>query len=112
MSLGTSRLVQGTLWASTVDPDDLAALAPGVPADLDRHPEVLVVGGGVIGLATAVYCRRAGTGRVLVIEAARLAAAASGGTGGALIPELHQLSDPPAFMALARASLALYRQLD
>jgi glycine/D-amino acid oxidase-like deaminating enzyme len=107
-----SRLVQGTLWASTVDPDDLAALAPGVPADLDRHPEVLVVGGGVIGLATAVYCRRAGTGRVLVIEAARLAAAASGGAGGALIPELHQLSDPPAFMALARASLALYRQLD
>jgi glycine oxidase len=112
MSLGTLRAVQGTLWASTVDAADQAALDPGVPADLDRHPEVLVVGGGVIGLATAVCCRRAGVGRVLVIEAARLAAAASGGAGGALAPELHQLSDPPAFVALARASLALYRELD
>jgi glycine/D-amino acid oxidase-like deaminating enzyme len=112
MSLGTSRRVQGTLWASTVDAADQAALDPGIPADLDRRPDVLVVGGGVIGLATAVFCRRAGVGRVLVIEAARLAAAASGGAGGALAPALHQLSDPPAFVALARASLALYRQLD
>jgi glycine oxidase len=81
MSSGT-RQVQGTLWASTVDPADQAALDPGVPTDLDRHPEVLVVGGGVIGLATAVFCRRAGVGRVLVIEAARLAGAASGGPAG------------------------------
>jgi glycine oxidase len=111
MNFGIRR-VQGTLWASTVDPADRAALDPGMPADLDRHPDVLVVGGGVIGLATAVFCRRAGMRRVLVIEAARLAAAASGGAGGALAPALHQLSDPPAFVALARASLALYRQLD
>ena len=104
--------VQGTVWASTVDPADRNALEPGVPADLDRHPDVLVVGGGVIGLATAVFYRRAGIGRVLVIEAARLAGAASGGAGGALAPELHQLSDPPAFVALARASLALYREFD
>jgi glycine/D-amino acid oxidase-like deaminating enzyme len=110
MSFGIRR-VQGTVWASTVDPADRAALDPGMPADLDRHPDVLVVGGGVIGLATAVFCRRAGMRRVLVIEAARLAAA-SGGAGGALAPALHQLSDPPAFVALARASLALYRQLD
>jgi glycine oxidase len=111
MSPETMR-VQGTVWASTVHPADRNALEPGVPADLDRHPDVLVVGGGVIGLATAVFCRRAGIGRVLVIEAARLAGAASGGAGGALAPELHQLSDPPAFVALARASLALYREFD
>jgi glycine/D-amino acid oxidase-like deaminating enzyme len=107
-----TRRVQGTLWASTIDPADQATLDPGVPADLDRHPEVLVVGGGVIGLATAVFCRRVGLRRVLVIEAARLAGAASGGAGGALAPALHQLSDPPAFVALARASLALYHELD
>jgi glycine/D-amino acid oxidase-like deaminating enzyme len=104
--------VQGTVWASTVEAADRTALDPGVPANLNRHPDVLVVGGGVIGLATAVFCRRAGVGRVLVIEAGRLAAAASGGAGGALAPELHQLSDPPAFVALARTSLALHRQLD
>jgi glycine oxidase len=101
-----------TLWSATLDPADHAALDPGVPDDLDRHPDVLVVGGGVIGLATALFCGRAGLGRVLVIEAQRLAAAASGGAGGALVPELHQLSDPPAFVALARSSLALYRRLD
>jgi glycine oxidase len=107
-----TRRVQGTVWASTVDPADQATLDPGMPADLDRHPDVLVVGGGVIGLATAVFCRRAGMRQVLVIEAARLAAAASGGAGGALAPALHQLGDPPAFVALAQASLALYHQLD
>ena len=104
--------MQGTLWASTADPADWDALDPGVPGELDRRPDVLVVGGGVVGLATAVCCRRAGIGRVLVVEAGRLAGAASGGAGGALAPELHQLSDPPAFVALARASLALYRELD
>ena len=112
MRLAASRPVRGTVWASTVDPADRAALDPGIPDGLDRRPDVLVVGGGVIGLATAVLCRRAGVGRVLVIEAVRLAAAASGGAGGALAPGLHQLSDPPAFVALARSSLALYRQLE
>jgi glycine/D-amino acid oxidase-like deaminating enzyme len=103
---------RATLWDETVSPADRTMLDPGVPAPLDRNPDVLVVGGGVIGLATAVFCRRAGLGRVLVIEAARLATGASGGAAGALAPELHQLTDPPAFVALARGSLALYRQLD
>jgi glycine/D-amino acid oxidase-like deaminating enzyme len=101
-----------TLWADTLGPGDHALLDPGVPAELERRPDVLVVGGGVMGLATAVFCQRAGLGRVLLIEAARLAVGASGGAAGALVPELHQLSDPPAFVALARSSLGLYRQLD
>ena len=110
----TERALRGrpTLWSATLDPADRAVLDPGVPDDLDRRPDMLVVGGGVIGLATALFCRRAGIGRVLVIEARWLAAAASGGAGGALIPELHQLGGPPAFVTLARSSLALYRQLD
>jgi glycine oxidase len=103
---------RATLWADTLGPGDRALLDPGVPADLERRPDVLVVGGGVVGLATAVFCRRAGLGRVVVVEAAGLASGASGGAGGALIPELHQLSDPPAFVALARSSLGRYRQLD
>lgn len=78
--------MRGTLWEGTVEASDQAALDPGVSAVLDRHPDVLVVGGGVIGLATAVFCRRAGISRVLVIEAGRLAAAASGGAGGGAGP--------------------------
>jgi glycine/D-amino acid oxidase-like deaminating enzyme len=112
MSSGISRRVQGTLWARTVDAVDQVALDPGLPVHLDRHPDVLVIGGGVIGLALAVFCQRAGVGRVLVIEADRLAAAASGGAGGALAPAIRQLGDPPASVQVARASLALYRQLD
>jgi glycine oxidase len=103
---------QPTLWSSTVDAADRAALDPGVHDDLDRRPDVVVVGGGVVGLATALFCRRAGLGRVLVIEARRLAAGASGGAAGLLVPELHRLGDPPAFVAFARSSLALYRRLD
>jgi glycine/D-amino acid oxidase-like deaminating enzyme len=99
------------LWAATLRPADRAALDPGIPDDLDRHPDVLVVGGGIMGLTTALFCREAGLGRVLVIEADRLASAASGGDGGVLAPDLHQLTDPPAFVDLARSSLALYRQL-
>jgi glycine oxidase len=101
-----------TLWADRLDPADGAVLDSGVPADLDRHPDVLVVGGGVIGLVTAVFCQRTGLGRVLVIEAGRLAGGATGGAGGVLAPELHQLTDPPAFVRLARASLTLLRDLD
>ena len=86
-------------------------LDPGASLELDRRPDVLVVGGGVMGLAAALFCREAGLGRVLLIEADRLASAASGGAGGALAPELHHLTDPPAFVALARSSLTLYRQL-
>jgi glycine/D-amino acid oxidase-like deaminating enzyme len=101
-----------TVWADSLDAADHGVLDPGVPADLDRRPDVLVVGGGVIGLATAVFCRRAGLGRVLVIETGRLAGGASGGAGGALAPDLHQLTDPPAFVRLARTSLTLYSDLD
>jgi glycine/D-amino acid oxidase-like deaminating enzyme len=100
------------LWAQTLEPVERAALDPGVPDELDRRPDVLVVGGGVIGLATAVFCRRAGLGRVQLVEAGRLAGGASGGAAGALSPELHQRTDPPAFVELARGSLALYRRLD
>jgi glycine/D-amino acid oxidase-like deaminating enzyme len=100
------------VWADSLDPADRAVLDPGVPGGLGRHPDVLVVGGGVVGLATALFCRRAGLGRVLVIEAKRLAAGASGGAAGALAPDLHRLTDPPAFVQLARASLTLYGDLD
>jgi glycine/D-amino acid oxidase-like deaminating enzyme len=80
--------------------------------DLNRRPDVLVVGGGVVGLCTAVFCRRAAIGSPLLVEGERLAAFASGGAGGVLAPELHQPGDPPGLVALGRASLALYRRLD
>ncbi|HKF92885.1 MAG TPA: FAD-dependent oxidoreductase [Acidimicrobiia bacterium] len=101
-----------TVWRDTAGAGVLAALEPGVPSDLDRRPDVLVVGGGVIGLATAALCMRAGLGRVVLIERERLAAGASGSAAALLTPEAHVWTDPQAFVALARASLQLLRALD
>jgi glycine oxidase len=101
-----------TVWRDTAGAGVLAALEPGVPSDLDRRPDVLVVGGGAVGLATAALCSRAGVGRVVVIERERLAAGASGSAAALLTPEAHVWTDPPPFVALARASLRLLRSLD
>ncbi|WP_426511073.1 NAD(P)/FAD-dependent oxidoreductase [Dactylosporangium sp. McL0621] len=102
-----------TVWDDRRGPDDRARLAPGRPPDLDRSPDVLVVGGGAIGLAAAVFARRAGLGRVTLIERApRLVPGASSGNGGAIAPDLHEESDGPRFVAFGRKSRQLYRDLD
>ena len=106
-------VVRAAVWEEGLSAAERAALGPGVPAELNRRPDVLVVGGGVIGLATAVACRLAGLGSVVVVERAeRLASAASGGNGGAVAPDMHALTDSAEFVAFGRASLALYRRLD
>jgi glycine/D-amino acid oxidase-like deaminating enzyme len=101
-----------TVWRDTAGAGVLAALEPGVSPDLDRRPDVLVVGGGAVGLATAALCSRARLGRVVVIERERLAAGASGSAAALLTPEAHVWTDPPPFVALARTSLQLLRALD
>ncbi|WP_432987683.1 NAD(P)/FAD-dependent oxidoreductase [Dactylosporangium sp. CA-233914] len=101
-----------TVWDDGLDDTGRALLAPGRDA-LDRSPDVLVVGGGVIGLAAAVFARRAGLGRVLLIERApRLAPGPSTGNGGAIAPDMHELTDPAEFVAFGRRSRQLYRDLD
>lgn len=95
------------LWEALVNAADLASLDPGALAKIERRPDVLVIGGGVVGLATAVFCRRLGLGDGLVIERGRLASGPSGSAAGALIPEVHALTDPPDFVTLARAGLEL-----
>jgi glycine oxidase len=101
-----------TIWRDTAREGVLAALEPGVPSDLDPRPDVLVVGGGIVGLATAALCSRAGLGRVTLIERERLAAGASGRAAALLTPEAHVWTDPPQFVDLGRRSLGLLRALD
>jgi len=98
------------IWDEWLTDDVLAVLDPG-PSDLDRTPDVLVVGGGIVGLATAVMCRRAGIARVQVIERDRCASGPSGSPASGLSPGVHSVAHPE-FVALARASLALHRRLD
>jgi glycine oxidase len=98
------------VWDEALDEEALRVLDPG-PAAFDPRPDVLVVGGGAVGLAAAVMCRRAGLGRVLVIERGRCGAGPSGSAAGGLSPGVHAVSHPD-FVALAQASLELHRALD
>ncbi len=77
-----------------------------------RRPDVLVVGGGIQGVATAAACQESGLGSVLVIESSHVGAGATGGAAGLLIPEAHQGSDPAALVELGRSSLALWQRVE
>ncbi|HEX4214757.1 MAG TPA: FAD-binding oxidoreductase [Candidatus Dormibacteraeota bacterium] len=99
------------VWADLLDARERAALNPGPPAMLDRHPDVLVVGGGVQGLSAAAACRERGLGHVLLIERDRLAAGPSGSAAGTLCPEAHLEIEGPVFVAFAQRSHARYRAL-
>jgi glycine oxidase len=90
---------------------DLRLLNPG-PGELGSTYDVVVVGGGVIGLVTAAMCRRAGLGEVAVVEAGRLADGPSGRGGGILAPAVHLGIDPEPLVDLGRSSLALWNELD
>lgn len=100
------------VWESQLDAALLKQLHPGVPADLDRRPDVAVIGGGAVGLAVATACRRAGLGRVIVLEKHGLASGATHASAGVLAPEPHIWTDPPALVELGRESLRLTRALD
>lgn len=107
-----TRPQSAPVWTSELEQELLKRLAPGVPADLDRHPDVAIIGGGVLGLATAVACRGAGLGRVLVLERGDIASGATQNSAGFLAPEPHVWTDPSALVALGRESLRLTRALD
>jgi glycine oxidase len=100
------------LWRDLLDDPDQAALDPGVPDRLLRTPDVLVVGGGVLGVATAVSCQRAGLGTVALVEQSTLGAGATCGAAGLLIPDAPHGGDPAGVADRGRLSLAGWRELD
>lgn len=98
------------MWDDTVEPEDLRALHRA--DELDPAPDVLVVGGGVVGLAVAAMCVRAGLGRVQVVERQdRLCSWASGRAAGGLSPGAH-VEEGAGLQGLAQRSLELHRELD
>jgi glycine/D-amino acid oxidase-like deaminating enzyme len=100
------------IWPDQLDVAESARLRPGIPAELNRAPNVLVVGGGIVGCATAAACVQARLGSVVLLERETLAAGASGGAAGLLQPEAHDGIDPPEFVNFMRRSLLAWRQLE
>jgi glycine/D-amino acid oxidase-like deaminating enzyme len=100
------------LWPDQLDTDELGGLRPGIPERIEREPDVLIVGGGIIGCATAAACVQAELGSVVVLERDALGAGASGGAAGLLVPESHVGVDPPEFVDAMRLSLDAWRSLE
>src|SRR5919199_2479480 len=102
---GASPPLPSPGWRSTEKQNALAANGrPGAPS-----PDVVVVGGGVIGCAVAYYLARAGA-RVAVLERDRIAAEASSAAAGMLAPLAEDGAAGP-FLDLTLASLSRFASL-
>ncbi|HTZ28214.1 MAG TPA: FAD-binding oxidoreductase, partial [Streptosporangiaceae bacterium] len=104
--------VDGAIWRDQLTAAERAELGRGHATIPDRRPDILVVGGGIMGVTTAAACHEAGLGSVLLIETGRLGTGATGGASGLLIPEPHRWSDPEPLVDLERASLERWRELE
>jgi glycine/D-amino acid oxidase-like deaminating enzyme len=104
--------VDGAIWRDQLTAAERAALGRGHGSIPDPRPDILVVGGGIMGVAIAAACHEAGLGSVLLIETGRLGTGATGGAAGQLVPEPHQWSDPEPLVDLERASLERWRELE
>lgn len=78
-----------------------------------RTVDVCVVGGGLLGTATALFAARRGLS-VLLLEAGELASGASGAAFGGVSVGIYSFSSarvPDTYVELSKASLALYASL-
>ena len=100
------------IWRDRLSAEERAQLGRGAGAISLSTPDILVVGGGIAGVAIAAACHDAGLGSVLLVEGGRLGSGATGGAAGLLTPEIHEWSDPEPFVELARTSLELWGELE
>ena len=78
------------IWRDQLTPQERAELGRGAGVIPLRRPDILVVGGGIVGVATAIACHELDLGSVLLVEAGRLGSGATGGAAGLLTPEPHE----------------------
>jgi sarcosine oxidase subunit beta len=70
--------------------------------------DVIIVGGGIIGIATAHYLAQRRYGRILVLERAYLGA----GQTGSSVASIEPLTAFPSMAALQRQSIQVYKNFD
>src|SRR5258708_32627833 len=91
------------IWGGRLTAEDRPQLGRGAGTISLPNPDILVVGGGIAGVATAAACHDAGLGSVLLIEAGRPGAGAPRGGGAPLPPPKKQRGGPPAPLSRAPA---------
>lgn len=99
------------LWIDELSAEERSVLDPGPRSGIDLKPDVLVVGGGAMGVLTARALHRSGFGSVVLVESERIGAGPSGSAAGLLIPEAHVGLDPAPVVDLARLSLVMWKKL-
>ena len=98
-----------SLWLSRLDARDRARLRP-VPSSPPAAVDVLVVGGGLVGLWIAWYLSHRGAGRVMVVDAGSIGGGASSANAGGLFAGQLRFDFPEPFRQLAVDSRELYAE--
>jgi glycine oxidase len=98
------------VWFATLSPAERAELAVGRGEIVHRAPDLLVVGGGIIGLATTFFAAERGL-RVQLIEAGGLAGGATGASAGGIWPNDPGPAGAEALQPLAFESRDLWGRL-
>src|SRR5260221_13570718 len=81
-----SMTVTGAIWREQLTSDQRAMLGRGAGTIANPRPDVLVIGGGILGVAVAASAHDAGLGSVQLVEAGRLGAGATGGASRRSVP--------------------------
>jgi glycine oxidase len=99
-----------SIWFATLSAAESRELHADGDREIVKTPDVLVVGGGIIGLATAYFLADRGV-RVQVIEAGTIASGASGANAGGIWPNDQGPSHPAGFQEFAFLSRDLWGRL-
>lgn len=99
-----------SIWFTTLSTEQRRELDIGCDQEIIRTPDVLIVGGGIIGLATAYFLADRGAS-VQLIESATIAGGASVANAGGIWPNDQGPSHPPGFQPLAFLSRDLWGRL-
>jgi glycine oxidase len=99
-----------SIWFATLSATERIELEASSNQELLKTPDVLVGGGGIIGLATAYFLADRGA-KVQLIEAGTLAAGASGANAGGIWPNDQGPAHSAGFQQMAFLSRDLWGRL-